>query len=248
MSIIRVALCDHHTLVRSAFQTILQAYDDIEVVWTAAAVSEASERGASCIPDVLLLDFTDPTPAFLSEVETFRTTYPETQLVALSDHVTDACRLFVGDCPTSYGFGERRSCCIQQAFMMGAKGGVRKTSTPEELLRVIRGVHAGRITVEEPSLSLLLGRLFGKQELEVPSIHLTDREREVIRALAQGKSNKEIGVALGIREQTVKNHISHILEKLELEDRLQIVIFAARHGLITLGEAQSGTKPVHASR
>jgi DNA-binding NarL/FixJ family response regulator len=118
--------------------------------------------------------------------------------------------------------------------MIGARGAVRKTGTREELLRVVRSVHSGQITVEEPSLSLLLARLFGQSQPETPQPHLTERERDVVRALALGKSNKEIAVMLGIREQTVKNHISHILEKLGLEDRLQIVVFAARNHLVSL--------------
>jgi DNA-binding NarL/FixJ family response regulator len=233
MSVIRVALCDRHALVRSAFQSILQAQDDLDVVWSAGTLAEARSLGASAPPDVLLLDFTDPTPAFLAEVQEFRKACPNAQLVGLTDHGADACRLFVGDGPVAHGFGQKRSCCLQQAFMIGAKGGVRKTSTPEELLRVIRSVAAGRIAVEEPSLSLLLARLFGKLEPEEETPHLTEREREVVLALAEGKSNKVIAAALGISEQTVKNHISHILEKLVLEHRLQIVILAARQVMIT---------------
>ena len=108
------------------------------------------------------------------------------------------------------------------------------TAAPEELTRVIREVHAGRIAVEEPSLSLLLSRCFGRSLSGPQEPVLTDREREVIGALARGKSNKQIGSLLGIREQTVKNHISHILSKLGLEDRVQIVVFAARNRIVSL--------------
>jgi DNA-binding NarL/FixJ family response regulator len=151
----------------------------------------------------------------------------------MTDHGTDTCVLFK-DVSATMSIGLPRTCCLQQAFMAGARGAVRKTSTREELMRVIRAVHAGQIAVEEPSLSLLLSRIFGRSQASASQPHLTQREQEVIRALALGKANKEIAVMLGIREQTVKNHISHILEKLGLEDRLQIVVFAARHHLISL--------------
>src|SRR5262249_49486998 len=145
----------------------------------------------------------------------------------------DTCLLFKEN-SVSLSLSAPKTCCIQQAFMLGARGAVRKTSDAGELMRVVRAVREGQIAVAEPSLSLLLTRLFGRHKPSAPAPHLTDREQDVIRALAQGKSNKEIGALLGIREQTVKNHVSHILEKLGLEDRLQIVVFAARHRLISL--------------
>jgi DNA-binding NarL/FixJ family response regulator len=207
--------------------------DDLEIVWSVSSMSEALSLSEETVPGLIVIDFTAPTLQLLSQVNRFRTQCPRTQIVAMTDHGTDICVLFQEQPPT-LGFGQPKTCCLQQAFMVGARGAVRKTADPDELIRVIHTVHGGQITVEEPSLSLLLSRLFGQTQTESPQPHLTDRERDVVRALALGKSNKEIAVMLGIREQTVKNHISHILEKLGLEDRLQIVVFAARNRLVSL--------------
>jgi DNA-binding NarL/FixJ family response regulator len=235
MSQIKIGICDRQTLIRTALTQLLSSEDDIEVVWSVPNLSEVFAREAQTAFDILLIDFTSPTLALLSEVSRFKERFPAPQIVAMTDHGQDTCVLFQENPPT-LGFGLPKTCCLQQAFMMGARGAVRKTSTREELLRVLYAVQARHIAVEEPSLSLLMTRIFGQGKQETPQYHLTEREQEVIRALALGKSNKEIAVRLGIREQTVKNHISHILEKLGLEDRLQIVVFAARYGLIALDQ------------
>lgn len=230
-----VGLCDRHTLIRSAIEELLRPEPDMEIVWSVEALADAFAPSSEGGPDILLIDFSRPTEPFLAQVGQFRTTFPETQIVALTDHGSDECNLFAEQPPT-FGLGQPRTCCLQQAFMLGARGAIGKTSTRGELLRVIRGVCDGHVMVEEPSLSILLSRLFGQSQPEVQQPHLTKREQEVIQSLALGKSNKEIGAALGMQEQTVKNHISHILGKLGLEDRVQIVVFAARYHLISLDE------------
>ncbi len=231
MGTITIGLCDRHTLLRSALEQLLSAEDNFSVAWSVSTLGEADvSEGA---PDVVLIDFTEPTRDLLDQATRYRADYPQSQIVALTDHGSDACVLFQEDTPGS-ALDQPRMCCLQQAFMVGARGAVRKTGTRDELLRVIRAVNSGQVTVEEPSLSLLLARLFGRQNPGASTPHLTNREREVIRALALGQSNKEIAVSLGIAEQTVKNHVSHILEKLGLEDRVQIVVFAARNRLLSL--------------
>ncbi len=233
MSPIRLALCDRQTLLRSALERILTEEGDVEVLWSVGALAEALPLSQERTPDLLLLDFTAPTISFIGEVNRFRLVCPSVHIIAMTDHGSDICVLFRDSEPT-LTVGQPRTCCLQQAFMIGARGAIRKTGTREELMRVLRAVHLGRIAVEEPSLSLLLTRIFGQSQALGNHPRLTEREQDVIRALALGKTNKDIALALDIREQTVKNHISHILEKLGLEDRLQIVVFAARHHLVTL--------------
>ncbi|MCC6483595.1 MAG: response regulator transcription factor [Armatimonadetes bacterium] len=231
MGTITIGLCDRHTLLRSALEQLLSAEEDLSVVWSVDSLTAADlSQGA---PNVILVDFTEPTRELLHQTTQYRAEHPQSQIVALTDHGSEVCVLFRDDKPAS-ALDQPRLCCLQQAFMVGARGAVRKTGTRDELLRVIRAVHAGQVTVEEPSLSLLLTRLFGRQSPNDATPHLTERERDVIRALALGQSNKEIAVSLGIAEQTVKNHVSHILEKLGLEDRVQIVVFAARNRMVSL--------------
>ncbi|MBW3625585.1 MAG: hypothetical protein KY468_19495 [Armatimonadetes bacterium] len=172
---IRLALCDRHTLLRTALEQMLAAEEEIEVIWSAASLEEAISAGRSFAPDLLLLDFTSPTLPFLNRVKQFHVACPETQIVAMTDHGTDVCVLFE-DRGATLGIGQPRTCCLQKAFMMGARGAVRKTGTREELLRVLRDVHAGRVSVEEPSLSLLLSRLLGPNPTSAPETQLTDRE------------------------------------------------------------------------
>ncbi|MEI6914396.1 MAG: response regulator transcription factor [Armatimonadota bacterium] len=230
MGTIRIGLCDRHTLLRSALEQLLGAEEDMNVIWSLPSLD--SVRVGTEIPEIALVDFTQPTHEQLEQTMRYRNEYPESHVVALTDHGSDVCVLFQEQ-RGSGTLDEPRLCCLQQAFMVGARGAVRKTGTREELLRVIRSVNSGQVTVEEPSLSLLLSRLFGRSLPESSQPRLTDREKDVVQALALGKSNKEIAVWLAIAEQTVKNHVSHILEKLGLEDRVQIVVFAARHRLVS---------------
>lgn len=231
---ILVALCDRRTLLRSALERAIASQPDMQICWSVPDVSQALDEAQSVKPALLLIDFTSPTIAFLKNTREFLSLCPQTRFVALTDHGSDACWLFK-DQPVTIGLGEPRTCCLQQAFMLGARGAVSVTGTVEELLRVIRQVLEGQIVVEQPSLSVLLSRLMG-QQTNPAHPHLTEREQEVIQQLVKGKSNKEIGQALGIGEQTVKNHISSILAKLGLEDRLQIVVYAARQGLVSLDD------------
>lgn len=231
MAKITIGLCDRQTLIRGALAKLLHSEEDIEVIWSVVDLSEVLEGDAESVPDVVLIDFTRPSPQLIKDVKRYRERYPAVQIVAMTDHGQETCVLFQEQ-PATLGFAQPRTCCLQQAFMLGARGAVRKTSTHEELLRVIRGVRENMLVVEEPSFSLLLSRLFGAAPAPPRQSNLTDREQEVVRALAKGKSNKEIALELGIREQTVKNHISHILEKLGLQDRLQVVVYVTRHGLI----------------
>lgn len=232
---IRVALCDRRTLLRVALERVIEAEPGFEPAWSISSPSEAPVAGPEPAADVLVIDFTSPTLEFLEQVARMREQHPHTVLIALTDHTSESCHLFQ-DAPPTVGFAQPRTCCLQQAFMLGARGAISVAGSCAELFRVIRGVMEGRVMVEEPSLSLLLGRLFGPGRQSTPAEQVTDRERQVINLLARGRSNKEIGIELGIHEQTVKNHVSHILEKLGLEDRVQIVVFAARHGLVSLDD------------
>lgn len=227
---VMVGLCDRRSLLRMALATSIHTHRDFDIAWS---VSTPAEAPGAC--DILLVDFTNPTREFLDQVSSFRSQYPETIMVAMTDHTSTSCYLFSDQTPTC-GLAQPSTCCLQQAFMLGARGAVSVEGTLDELFRVLRGVMDGHVMVEEPSLSLLLARLFGQRQPADPEPTLTDRERQVIASLARGRSNKEIGTELGIQEQTVKNHVSHILGKLGLEDRLQIVVFAARRGLVSLDE------------
>lgn len=230
-----LGICDRHNLLRSALESLIRPEADLQVVWSVASLPEAEASAAQVAPDILIVDFSRPTPETISQLERFKGACPHTHIVALTDHGSDECVLYREETAT-LGLGQPRTCCLQQAFMLGARGAVSKTSSPEELLRVIHGVAQGKFMVEEPAFSTLLNKLFATTRPAQPRPHLTGREHEVIESLVRGLSNKEIGARLGIREQTVKNHITHILDKLGLNDRLQIVVYAARSGLIRIDD------------
>lgn len=234
-SSLRVVVCARQTLIARGIAKLLEA-DGVVVLEVASSLQGISPDAANSA-DVLLVDFSRPTLPFIESFRRFRESFPRMHVVALTDHGSDECSLFRQGQP-QIALGQPGTCCLQQAFMLGCRGAVSTYAEPQELLRVIRGVVSNRIMVEEPTLSMLLGQLFGQSTRQPEPPALTSREQDVVRALAQGRSNKEIGAILGIGLQTVKNHVSHILSKLGLEDRVQIVLYAVRNGLISLDEVQ----------
>jgi DNA-binding NarL/FixJ family response regulator len=218
---IRVLICDDQALVRAGFRAILEAQADIEVVGEAENGAEAvalSERRAA---DVILMDIRMPV---LDGVEATR-------------------RLVAGGSParilvlTTFDLDE----FVHAAIRAGASGFLLKDVTPAKLLEAIRIVAAGDALLAPSVTRRLLERFastlpqrdYSSEALAT----LTTRETEVLRLLAGGLSNAEIAVELVVSEATVKTHISSVLRKLGLRDRVQAVIVAYETGLVTLGGA-----------
>ena len=218
---IRVLICDDQALVRAGFRAILGSRPEIEIVGEAENGAEAVALAERRRPDVILMDIRMP---LLDGVEATR------RLVAEGSPA----RILV---LTTFDLDEY----VHAAIRAGASGFLLKDVTPAELVEAIRIV-AGGDSLLAPSVTRRLLERFavtlppGDQSSEVLG-RLTARETEVLRLLAGGLSNAEIASELVVSEATVKTHISSLLRKLGLRDRVQAVILAYETGLVTLGKA-----------
>ncbi|MEV4558854.1 response regulator transcription factor [Kitasatospora sp. NPDC049285] len=205
---IRVLLVDDHQVVRRGLRTFLEVQDDIEVVGEAADGAEAVEQAAALAPDVVLMDLKMPN---VDGIEALR---------LLRERGSGARVLIV----TS--FTEHRT--MVPALRAGAAGYVYKDVDPEALAGAIRSVHSGHVLLQPELAAALLAE-------DTPAVpqgrggNLTDREREVLSHIADGRSNREIARTLHLSEKTVKTHVSNILMKLDVADRTQAALWAVRH-------------------
>ncbi|MEG8281365.1 response regulator transcription factor [Streptomyces sp. AHA2] len=207
---IRVLLVDDHQVVRRGLRTFLEVQDDIEVVGEAADGAEGVERAEELRPDVILMDVKMPGMDGVDALRRLRELdHPARVLVVTS-------------------FTEQRT--VVPALRAGAAGYVYKDVDPDALAGAIRSVHAGHILLQ-PEVA---GALLSQEEANSGPGRggsLTEREREVLGLIADGRSNREIARALVLSEKTVKTHVSNILMKLDLADRTQAALWAVRHGV-----------------
>ncbi|MFH8446757.1 response regulator [Streptomyces sp. NPDC018026] len=207
---IKVLLVDDHQVVRRGLRTFLEVQDDIEVVGEAADGAAGVDRAQELKPDVILMDVKMPG---MDGVDALR------RLRELDNHA----RVLV---VTS--FTEQRT--VVPALRAGAAGYVYKDVDPDALAGAIRSVHAGHILLQPEVAGALLSQ---EESSSGPGRagSLTEREREVLGLIADGRSNREIARALVLSEKTVKTHVSNILMKLDLADRTQAALWAVRHGV-----------------
>jgi DNA-binding NarL/FixJ family response regulator len=211
---IRVLIADDQALVRAGFRKILEADREIEVVGEAADGREAVECSRAHVPDVVLMDIRMPG---LDGIAATR---------RLSDEMKDGPRVLV---LTTFGLEEY----VYEALRAGASGFVLKDDPPEQLLAAIRTV-AGGDALLSPTITKRVIKQFVRIPQSAPPKQLddlTERELDVFRLIARGLSNAEIGRELYISDTTVKTHITHILQKLDLRDRVQAIVLAYETGL-----------------
>ncbi|MFJ9520715.1 response regulator [Kitasatospora sp. NPDC101801] len=205
---IRVLLVDDHQVVRRGLRTFLEVQDDIEVVGEAGDGAEGVEKTAALEPDVVLMDLKMPG---VDGIEALK---------LLKERGSAARVLIV----TS--FTEHRT--MVPALRAGAAGYVYKDVDPEALAGAIRSVHAGHVLLQ-PELAAALLSDDAPRAPQGRGGTLTEREREVLSHIADGRSNREIARALHLSEKTVKTHVSNILMKLDLADRTQAALWAVRN-------------------
>jgi DNA-binding NarL/FixJ family response regulator len=212
---ITVVVADDQALVRKGFRVLLEAEPDIEVVAEAANGHEAVAQVARHRPAIALMDIQMPG---MDGLEATR------RILEAADNVTRVLIL------TTF----ERDDYVFNALRLGASGFLLKTAPPEELISAVNVVAAGDALLSPSVTRRVIGQFARHQPpLQPPDAleRLTERETEVLRLLAEGLSNAEIGGKLFVGEATVKTHMSNLLAKLGLRDRVQAVIFAYEHGL-----------------
>ncbi|MFI9201028.1 response regulator [Streptomyces sp. NPDC053048] len=209
--VIKVLLVDDHQVVRRGLRTFLEVQDDIEVVGEAADGAEGVERAEELRPDVVLMDVKMPGMDGIEALRRLR-------------ELDNPARVLI---VTS--FTEQRT--VVPALRAGAAGYVYKDVDPDALAGAIRSVHAGHVLLQPEVAGALLSQEETNGGGQGRGNALTDREREVLALIADGRSNREIARALVLSEKTVKTHVSNILMKLDLADRTQAALWAVRHGI-----------------
>ncbi|QBD78127.1 response regulator transcription factor [Ktedonosporobacter rubrisoli] len=213
---IKVVLVDDHHIVRRGLHSFLKAFDDLAVVGEASSGEEALQHIEEWLPDVVVMDLL--MPGGIDGIEAIRRIHrllPNTRIVALTSYTDDA--------------------RVLAALRAGAIGYVRKEADPDVLLASVRAAARGQSLLDPAVASAVMQELMrnGKHVNE-----LTEREQEVLRQLAFGRTNPEIAAALVVSEETVKTHVGNILTKLQLAHRTQAVIYALKKGMISLDEIE----------
>jgi NarL family two-component system response regulator LiaR len=210
---IRVILVDDHNMVRMGLKAYFATLPDIEVVGEAGTGEEAVRLVTELVPDVVLVDLIMPGMDGVEVTRRVKNISPRTQVIVV----------------TSYHEDEH----IFPAMRAGALSYVLKDIDPDDLAEAIRRANAGEAVINPRVATRLVKELQGRREEAVNAFsELTDREMEVLRQIAAGKSNHEIAAVLVISEKTVKSHITNILNKLQLSDRTQAAVFAWQAGIV----------------
>jgi DNA-binding NarL/FixJ family response regulator len=210
---IRVVIADDHAIVREGVKALLNLADDIEVVGEAADGREAIAKAQSLEPDVMLMDIAMPDLGGLEATVEIRKQQPRTRILVLSQY-------------------EDREY-IRRFLKLGVSGYVLKKSAGSDLLAAIRAAHRGGLVLDPEIAREAMGERDGAGPREAdPYETLTDREKQVLKLVAEGRSNKEVADLLGISVKTAMSHREHIMEKLDLHSRTELIRFALKQGII----------------
>ena len=210
MAKIRVLIVDDHAVVRQGLRTFLDLQEEIEVVGEAEDGAAAVERAAALSPDVTLMDLVMPGVDGVEATRQIRAANPDSKVIVL----------------TSFAEDDK----VFPSIKAGAIGYLLKNVSPPDLAKAIIAVHKGEAQLN-PEIAAKLMSEFSGRDAKPDVEKLTDRERQVLRLIAQGLNNREIAESLVISEKTCKTHVSNILSKLHLADRTQAAIYAHKKGL-----------------
>jgi DNA-binding NarL/FixJ family response regulator len=216
---IKVLIVDDHALFRRGLQMVLEGEADIDVVGEASDGDEAVQRAQETLPDVVLMDVRMPKRTGIEATAAIKDALPITKILMLtiSDEEAD----------------------LYEAIKAGASGYLLKEISIEEVAGAVRMVHQGNSLISPIMASKLLTEFAAMvkrrdDRVQVPSPRLTHRELEVLKLVAKGMNNRDIGQELYISENTVKNHVRNILEKLHLHSRMEAVVYAVREKLLDI--------------
>jgi two-component system NarL family response regulator len=216
---LRVLIVDDHALFRRGLQMVLRQEPDIEVVGEAEDGFEAVGKAQELMPDVVLMDVRMPKRSGIEATQEIRALLPHVKILMLtiSDEEAD----------------------LYDAIKAGASGYLLKEISIDEVAEAVRTVHSGQSRISPSMASKLLQEFAAMskradERQQLPAPRLTEREMEVLKLVAQGMNNRDIGRELFISENTVKNHIRNILEKLHLRSRMEAVVYAVREKLLEI--------------
>lgn len=217
MNPIRIVVVDDHTILRDGIVSLLNTQADFEVVGVAGSVATALEIVAASAPDIVLMDYGLPDGTGLEATQEILALLPQTNVVLLTVHEEDD--------------------LLFTAVRSGAKGYLLKNVSAKDLLAKLRGLSQGDIALLPAQTKRILEE-FARTELppSEEAAKLSERELEVLKLLVMDASNREIGIKLHISVHTVKNHVHHILDKLNVETRRQAAELAVKRRLVRTGK------------
>jgi two-component system NarL family response regulator len=221
---IRTMIVDDHALFRRGLEIVLVTEPDIDVVGEASDGAEALQKAGESLPDIVLMDIRMPRSSGIEACRAIKEVAPSAKIIILtmSDEEED----------------------LFEAIRAGASGYLLKDIPLDQVAEAVRAVHGGQSLISPPMAGKLLSEFAAlarrdsdepPQQIPIPAPKLTDREMQVLKLVARGMNNRDIAKALFISDNTVKNHVRNILEKLQIHSRMEAVMVAVREKLIELG-------------
>jgi len=211
---IRILIADDHAVVRKGLRSFLELDPDLKIVGEAADGAAALRMAQQFKPDVVLMDLLMPVMDGVAATSAIRRELPDIEVLALTSVLEES--------------------LVIQAIQAGAIGYLLKDTDAPKLRQAIKAAAAGEVQLSPAAAAMLMRKVKAPRSPET----LTERETEVLRQLARGKSNKEIATSLFISETTVKTHVKNIMQKLGVPSRTQAALYAARIGLVSLALAE----------
>jgi NarL family two-component system response regulator LiaR len=215
---IRVLIVDDHPVVRRGIRSLLAEVEEMKVVGEAVNGEEAIQLTKELQPDVILMDLVMPEMNGIEAIQRITNDNPQSRILVM----------------TSFAADDK----VFPSIKAGALGYLLKDSDPEELIRMIHQVYRGELSIHPSVARKVIQELNRPAEGTLTPSPLTPREVEILQLIAQGIENKEIARRLVLREATVRTHVSKILSKLHLANRVQATLYALRKGMTTLDEEQ----------
>jgi NarL family two-component system response regulator LiaR len=208
---ITIMLVDDHGMVREGLKYYLETEDDLKVVAEAADGAEAAEKAAQFKPDIILIDLIMPGVNGVEGTRKCLAASPSSKVIILTSKAEDD--------------------LVLPAIKAGALSYLLKDVSADDLVRTIRSSATGKSTLHPIAASRMMQQISGNQEEAALHKLISPREMDVLELITSGLGNREIGEKLFISERTVKTHVTHLLEKLELRDRTQLAIYAFQNKL-----------------